>query len=146
PEDVRIALGMVVALALAIPSLWATRPAVAVLSGMWAALATILLLDRLGVDDQVTLVAAAVIFAGAASMVFVSMKEMVAVVTSLEGTLLFLAGLIVLVNQNPLVWAHMRNMLVRNPIFAPFLVLSGTIIGFYLQIAEFQKKQAGQSA
>ncbi len=55
-------------------------------------------------------------------------------------------GLIILMNQSPVFWCHMRSLLVGNPVFAPFLVLSGTVIGYYTQIAELQKKHSGRSA
>lgn len=146
PPETRIAAGMVAALGMAGASLWVTQAAVAVLAGMWAGFATFLLVGKMGVDNQIALVTGAVVFAGAISMTFVAFHQVIALVTSLEGTLLFLGGLVALLNQSPVFWGHMRNLLVSTDIFMPFLVLSGTVVGFYTQIAELQKKQTGRSA
>jgi hypothetical protein len=146
PDEARIAAGMITALGLAGASVWVIRPAVAVLAGLWAGLVTFLLVSRLAaVDDQIALVAGAVVFAGAASITYVMLQEIIAIITSLEGTLLFLGGLIILMNQSPVFWSHMRNLLVSSTIFGPFLVLSGTVVGYYTQVAEQQKKSAGRS-
>lgn len=146
PDEARIAAGMIVALGLGFAGLWLTRPAVAVLAGFWAAVAAFLLAGNLAADTQIALAAAAVIFVGAASLAFVVHKEVIALVTSLEGTLLFIGGLVIVLNQSPVLWCHMRSLFVSNTVFAPFLVMSGTVIGFYTQIAEHEKKQAGRSA
>lgn len=146
PDEARIAAGFLVALGLAGASLWVTRAAVAVLAGLWGGLATFVLVGKLGLDSQIALVAAGVMFAGAASMAFVAYHEIIALVTSLEGTLLFIGGLIIFMNQHPAFWHHMRSLLVGNSVFAPFLVLAGTVVGYYTQIAELQKKHAGRSA
>jgi hypothetical protein len=146
PQEARVVLGMLVALGFAGASLWVTRGAVAVLAGLWAGLVCFLFVSKLGLDDQIALVAAAVGFLGAASFAFVCLNELIALVTSLEGTLLFLGGMIVIANQNSQLWTHLRDLLVTNAVFSPFLVLAGTVIGFYAQIAELQKKQSGRSA
>ena len=146
PDAARIGLGMVAAFGLGAASLWLMRPAVAVLAGMWAALCSTVVLGHLGVDPQVNMIVAAVLFAGAASLSFVSISEIIAMVTSLEGTILMLAGLIVLCNQSASTWHHLRGLLVNNPIFTPFLLISGTVAGLYTQLAELQKKQSGHSA
>jgi hypothetical protein len=122
------------------------RPAVAVLSGLWAALVGILVANKMGVDGQVALVVGAVMFAAGASMAFVMLQEVVALVSGLEGTLLFVGGLIVVLHQSPSLWSHMRDLVLNNPIFGPFMLMAGTTIGFYMQIAELQKKQTGRSA
>jgi hypothetical protein len=70
----------------------------------------------------------------------------IALVTSLEGTLLFLGGLIILMNQSPVLWCHLRSLFVSNSVFAPFLVVSGTVVGYYTQLGELQKKHSGRSA
>ena len=143
--EVRVALALVFALAFTVVSLWVPRPSIAVLSGLWAAAGGMLMVGSSGSDGQVQLMVGAVLFAAGASLAFVVSQEMAALVTSIEGTLLFVGGLIVIANQSPALAAHLRDLLVTNSIFGPFLLLSGTIVGFCTQIAELQKKQTGQS-
>ena len=146
PDEARIAAGMITALGLAGASVCVMRPAVAVLAGSWAGFVTFLLVSRLAaVDDPIALAVGGVVFLAAASITYVMLQEIIALVTSLEGTLLFLGGLIILMNQSPVFWTHMRNLLVSNAVFGPFLVLAGTVIGYYTQVAEQQKKSAGRS-
>lgn len=146
PQEARIAAAMIAALGMAGASLWVTRAAVAVLAGLWAGLASFVLVAGMGLDTQICLAAGGVTFAAAASMTFVAYHQVVALVTSFEGTLLFIGGLIALLNQSPVFWGQLRNLLVSTDVFMPFLILSGTVVGFYTQIAELQKKQAGRSA
>lgn len=146
PPEARIATGMIMALGLGAASLWVVRPAVAVLAGFWAGLLAFMIADHMARDPEIALVAGAVVFIAVVATSYILLQEVIALVTSLEGTLLFLAGLVVLANQSPVFWLHMRSLLVSSSIFGPFLVLSGTIVGFYTQIAELQKKDAGRSA
>lgn len=146
PPEARIATGMIIAMGLGAASLWVVRPAVAVLAGFWSGLLAFLIVDHMGRDPEIALVAGGVVFIAAAAMSYILLQEVIALVTSLEGTLLFMAGLVILANQSPVFWLHMRSLLVSSSIFGPFLVLSGTIVGFYTQIAELQKKDAGRSA
>ena len=144
--EARIGLGLGIALVLALSSLWVPRPSIAVLSGLWAAVGGMLLAVSLGMDTLGIFSLGAVLFAAGASLAFVLSQEMVALITSLEGTILFVGGLIVVANQCPALASHLRNLIVTNSIFGPFLLLAGTVIGFYTQIAELQKKQTGRSA
>ena len=58
---------------------------------------------------------------------------------------LFLSGLVIFLSHHSGVWGLFRALMLDTPFFMGFIVLSGTVIGFYLQIAEMQKKQAGTS-
>jgi len=145
PPEARIAAGFIVALGLAGASIWATRAAVAVLSGLWAGSLASSLVSAMGVEGQVAMVAGGVVFLAAASMAFVVLQEVTALVLSLQGTLLFLGGLVIVLNQSPVFWTHLRSLLVSSSLFGPFLVLAGTVIGYYTQIAELQKKHSGRS-
>jgi hypothetical protein len=144
--ETRVVLGMLLALVLGGASLWARRVATSVLTGLWFALVGALVVGDMGLDTQITLVAVAILFACGASLAIVLSSEMTAMVTSLEGTLLFICGMIVIANQAPTFWGHLRSMLVSTPILGLFAVFSGTVIGSYMQIAELQKKKTGRSA
>jgi hypothetical protein len=146
PSESRLACGLIAAIGLGGASLWMVRPGVAVLAGIWGGLTAMIVMSGCGLTGDVAMVVSAVVFAGCASLAFVSFHKVIAMVTSLEGTLLFIGGFIVMLNQSPAVWIHLRGLLVGNPVFAPFLVLAGTVTGFYLQLTELQKKQTGRSA
>lgn len=145
-NEVRVMLGMLLAIVLGGASLWARRVAVSVLAGLWFALVGVLMAGYMDFEPQIALVAAAILFACGVSFAVVMSSEITAMVTSLEGTLLFIGGLIVIANQVPTLWAHLRSMLVTAPILGLFAILSGTVVGYYSQIAELQKKRAGRSA
>jgi hypothetical protein len=40
----------------------------------------------------------------------------------------------------------MRDLLVAHPIFAPFLLLAGTVTGFYWQMSELRQRDAGTTS
>lgn len=145
-DETRIITGMFLALVLGGASLWARRASVAVLCGLWFALIGVMAADRMNFELQINLTIAAIMFGLGVSLAILMMSEMTAMVTSLEGTLLFVGGLIVIANQTPAFWMHLRGLLVDNSFFGPFMVISGTVIGFYAQMAELQKKQSGRSA
>lgn len=142
----RLGLGIVIGLGLSTASLVIVRPGVAVLTGLWFSILALIVMDGLKADQRLSLGIALLAFGVAVSLTYVTFNEMIAFVTSLEGTFLFIGGLIVFLNQSPALWHHVRDLLVNSPIFAPFLVLAGTTTGFYLQLAELQKKRVGRSA
>lgn len=146
PMEGRVAIGMVGALALGAASLWTARVSAGVLCGMLGAAVGSLFVGQLNLAPEVAWGVVAIFFVAAASFAFVSLNEVIALVTSVQGTLFFLGGFVILCSQNSLAWSHLRGLLVSNSVFAPFLLLAGTVIGFYTQTAELQKKQAGQSA
>lgn len=142
----RVILAGCGAISLATLSLFVVRPAVAVLAGVWAALATLTFCVQFGADPQIMMFVAVFAFAAAASMTYITYYEIIAFITSLEGTLLFIGGLMVFFSQSTVLWNHVRSLLVASPLFPPFLVLAGTFTGFYLQLSELQKKRVGRSA
>ncbi len=145
PDMAKVMLGLALGGGLAAGSLFVLRPAVIGLAGLWVALAVMTMLGGAGLQDQVVIACAAVGLIGGCSLGVIMKDEAIAFVTSLEGCLLLIGGLAVLANQNPTLWHHLRDLLVNNAIFAPFLVLAGTTTGFYLQLAELQKKRVGRS-
>ena len=151
PDMAKVMLGLALGGGLAAGSLFVLRPAVIGLAGLWVALAVMTMLGGAGLQDQVVIACAAVGLIGGCSLGVIMKDEAIAFVTSLEGCLLLIGGLVLMVGpflwmvQNPTLWHHLRDLLVNNAIFAPFLVLAGTTTGFYLQLAELQKKRVGRS-
>lgn len=142
----RLGLGIVIGVGLSLASLVVVRPGVAVLAGLWFSVLALVVMDELGAEERFALGVALLAFGAAVAMTFITFQEMIAFVTSLEGTFLCIGGLVVFLNQSPGLWTHVRSLMVTNPIFSPFLLLAGTTTGFYLQLAELQKKRVGRSA
>lgn len=138
-------VGAAVGLGLALISTLVAKVAVGVLAGGWAGLAVAAALMGVGVSDQVVLIVGGVICAVVISLTFVLYQEIIAAVMSFEGTLLFLAGLIVFLSHSASGWAPLRAMFLDMPFFGAFLLIAGTVTGFYLQVTELQKRQVGTS-
>ena len=100
PPSLQLLAGGVAAAGLAATDVYAFRPAVAVLAGTWGGLMTGGLLNLLGTGNQVSLIAAAFVFVAVVSLTFIMLQEVIAFVTSLEGTVLFLAGLVVFMSKS----------------------------------------------
>lgn len=147
PIDVifQIALGIVVGGILAAISAYFPKISVSVLAGGWTALLMAMLAMYFRVSDNMVLVLAMLSFAAAISFTFVIFEEMIAALMSFEGTLLFLSGLVIFLSHYSKVWGYFRSLMIDTPFFLGFVIVSGTVMGFYLQIAEMQKRRAGMS-
>ncbi len=143
PPVLQLACGFLGALGLAILCTFVVKPCVMLLAGGWATFGALLILDRFGVSLQVTLFGAVAAFAIAISLSIIMHHETVAFVTSLQGALLCIGGLINLVSQTPSVWIHLKSLLLSNPVFGPFLIVAGTITGLCLQLSDLRHKDTG---
>jgi len=126
-------------------SVFMYKIAVACLAGGWSGLAMILLLNTFRIDERATMFMGCFVFLVIAALAIVMYHELVIYVTSLEGTLLFLSGLVIFVSQNNAVWRQFRDILLEVPVLALFMVICGTVTAFYAQVAELSKKQSGAS-
>jgi hypothetical protein len=136
----------VAAVVLGIASSFVMKLAVAILAGGWAGFMVAALISRLDVGEVVSLSAGGAVLLVVASLALTLYHQVISFVTSLEGSLLFLGGLIaVFAHAVPGVWQDLRGMLVTNAIFGPFLITSGTVMGFYFQWAESRQQQSGMS-
>jgi hypothetical protein len=99
----------------------------------------------LGLSETTGIVLGALVACTAISLTFITYHEVIAFTTSLEGSLLFMAGLLVFFSQSQGVWIPIRGILVQNIAFGPLMVLAGTFIGFYLQLAELRTRNSGVS-
>lgn len=137
--------GLAGGVGLAVASTFIAKISLAVLGGGWAGYVVMVVLAQGGVSDNAALFAGAVLFLLIGSLAFVLFEQIVAFVTSLEGALLFTGGLVVFLSHSARAWPHIRSMLTESPLFGPFLVLAGTVTGFYLQLTDVRKKQTGAS-
>jgi hypothetical protein len=144
-ELARLGCGLVAATGLAMAAAWAMKPAVAFLAGGWSGFIVMGLMYKVGATDQVAYVLGIFAFIVAISLAYIAFHEIVAFVTSLEGSFLCVGALIVFFSQSPTLWAHLRTMLVNTPTFGAFLILAGTVTGFYLQLADLRNKDMGVS-
>lgn len=147
PLDVipRVATGIAAGAVLGVASSYVIRVAVTLLAGGWAGLACGTLAGTFDAGDSAVWILSGTGFVVAVSLVFIFYQEVIALITSLEGTLLFLAGMIALLSRFPTFWRAVRPIFQDAPFFAAFAVLAGTVTGYYLQIAEMQKKKLGTS-
>ena len=145
PPAWQLIAGVVAAAGLAVLALFLFKVGVAVLAGSWTGTLAGWTLNTFGAGEQTCLLVAVCSFAIAFSLAFIMFEEIIAFVTSLEGTLLVIAGLVVFLSKSPQLYANFRNMLTTTFFFMPFLVLAGTVTGFYFQLGEMRKKAVGRS-
>ena len=144
-ETTQIIYGLGGAIALASLSTLRIKASVAVLTGSWIGLVAFSVGTYLKFTDQSALIFAVMVGCSAASLAFILFNETIAFVTSLEGAMLFCGGVIVFFSHNSVVWGHIRSMMTDNPIFLPFMIVAGTVTGFYLQLTEVRQKETGMT-
>ncbi len=115
----------------------------ALVSGGWAAALILGAMMRSQAGSGATMIACAVAFLAVGSMAFAAKRPCVAFVTSVQGTVLFVFGSLVLVARLTNWWGFVRDAVENNPIFLPFCLLAGTVIGYYIQLAAIQEKETG---
>jgi hypothetical protein len=142
-ENTQIIYGLVGSAILASLGMFRIKAAVAVLCGSWVGLAMFALAAHFRFSEQNSLLLAATFGCAGASLAFILFNETIAFVTSLEGAMLFVGGLIVFFSHNSLIWGHIRLMMVGNAFFLPFIIVAGTVTGFYLQLTELRQKETG---
>ncbi len=137
--------GGVAAVVLALASSFIMKVAVGLLAGGWAGFLVLGLGLRFGLNQMICQVAGGLVLILVASLALSFYHQIIAFVTSLEGSFLCLGGLVALLSKVPLVWQDLRSILVDNAIFGPFFVAAGTVIGFYFQSAETRQKESGMA-
>ncbi len=137
--------GAVAGIGLAVVSKYFVRVGVALLAGGWLATATMVVAENIQADPLVAMILGGFAFLVAVSLVFILYYEVIAAVMSFEGTLLLLSGMIICLNHYSSAWPRLRSVLVETPALIGFLILAGTVTGYYTQIAERQKRQVGTS-
>ena len=138
--------GIVAAIGLAVVSKFYPQLSVALLAGGWAALVVTIVACYLGASDRIAMVLGGFSLAVTVSLGFVVQYEVAAAVLSFQGTLLMAGGLVIYLSHHAATWRHLRTIILENPPFLAFLLLAGTVTGYYLQVAEAQKKAIGTSA
>ncbi len=121
------------------------RIGIALSAGGWSAALLLGAMLRGGTGTGPMTIGCIIAFVAVASMSFAAMRPCVAYVTSVQGTVLFVAGSMILCARFTSWWGVVRDAVQHNPIFLPFCILAGTVIGYYVQLAEMQEKETGMA-
>jgi hypothetical protein len=144
--QMQLIYGLGIALVLAIFGAYFSKAAVSALSGGWAAMIMMSIADGFIHEESLVAVIGVCGFASAVSLVLIMYKECIACLTSFEGAILALCGLVVFISHHGASWIHLRTLLIDTPIFAPFAVVAVTVTGFYLQLASMRQEESGVTA
>jgi hypothetical protein len=140
---IRIVLGIVGALGLAVVGSMFIRFSVGLLAGGWAVALALHFMDILELRPDVVIVASVFVFVVVVSLSFVLYNEILALVTSFEGAMLIFGGVVILCSQSHSLWIHIRPLFLESVLFVSFLLLAITLSGFYFQTADLRKRQTG---
>jgi len=143
---VQIACGIIASVILGLASSVFTRLFVNLLAGGWCGMALTVILLGLGVKPQPSLLVGLVGLILTIAMTFIYYQEIAAATLSFEGALLFLSGAAIVLSHSVYLWKPLKVLFVDAPFFAAFAILTGTVTGFYHQLAEIQKKKVGTSS
>ena len=119
--------------------------AVGVLCGAWGAFWVAHLAHNIGMHEAVAVALAVVSFAIGVSLAFVVLPEVTAALLSFQGTALLVAGVVIVGSCQANLWVYVRFIFLEYPLYLAFLLLSGTVIGYYLQMTEARRKAIGTS-
>jgi hypothetical protein len=90
-------------------------------------------------------IAMVLVFAGCTAVAIVYSRQVIVAVTSVEGAVLIISGLVAVVADAPQLF-HFFESIARNYwFFLPFLLLVPTVTGFLLQLADAKKHDAGMT-
>lgn len=144
-EIAQWACGIVLAAILGIGSSYVDKLAVALLAGGWTGVFAASLAVTFGIQQSLSLAIGAVFLFAVASLALPLYRQVIAYVTSLQGAMLTIGGLIAVLHAFPKFWAGMRGIVAESSYVAPFFVVSLTIMGYYLQSAETRQIESGMS-
>ncbi len=144
-EPARWTCGLILAAALGIGSSYVNKLAVALLAGGWTGVFAASLAVTFGLPQRISLGIGVVFLLAVASLAMPLYQQVIAYVTSLQGSMLTIGGLIAVLHTFPAFWAGLRSIVVDNSFVAPFFVVSLTVMGYYLQSAESRQMESGMS-
>jgi hypothetical protein len=143
---IRVLLGLFGAVALGAISTRYLKQAVVVLAGGWAGYSAAMIAGHFELSLGFQLALGAVAFGVIVALAVVMHREVAAFVLSFEGSLLMVGAVVIFLNQNPILWAHIRDMVVDYPVLGPLMLLAGTVTGFYWQMSEMRQRDAGTTS
>jgi len=121
------------------------RLSVGILAGAWAGWCLVNVAFYAGLPDPVVWAVGGGAFVGIVSLAYVLLREVTAAVLSFQGSVVLVAGMVVFISSHAQLWTYLRVIFVKYPPYLAFLLLAGTVIGFYLQMAEERRRELGTS-
>jgi hypothetical protein len=118
---------------------------VGLLAGAWAGWCVVNATFYVELPGPVAWSLGGAVFAGTISLAYVSLREVTAAVLSFQGAMSLLAGLLILISAHVQLWRYLNVIFVKYPPYLAFLLLAGTMIGFYVQIAEERREEYGSA-
>ncbi len=137
--------GAVAAVILGVGGAYLNKPGVALLAGGWTGVFAASLAISFGLQQKISLGIGLVFLLGVASLAMPLYHQVIAYVTSLQGAMLTIGGLVAILHTFPGLWTGLRTIVVDNDFVAPFFIVSLTVMGFYLQLAETRQLESGMS-
>ena len=116
---------------------------VAFLGGLIGATIFVQVFASMGLHGWPLLVATILVFGCIAAMCSSSEETVVILITSFEGAVLLLAGLVPIVAAWPPLFRFLESTSRSSTIFFPFLLLVPTMIGYFLQHADSRSHCSG---
>ncbi len=132
------------AVVLGVLSAYVTRLSVALLAGAWTGLFAASLAVSFGLQTMISLGIGAVFLAAVASLSLALYKPLIAYVTSLQGAMLTVGGIVAFLHHFTF-WFSLRSIFIEYTFVPPFFVVALTVMGFYLQLAETRQLESGMS-
>ena len=137
--------GGVGAVLLGVGGSYVTKLSVALLAGAWTGVFAASLAISFGLQQKISLGIGVVFLLAVASLAMPLYHQVIAYVTSLQGAMLTIGGLVAILHTFPAFWTGLRTIVVDNSFVAPFFIASLTVMGFYLQLAETRQLESGMS-
>jgi len=120
--------------------------AAAILGGVLAQSACVYVATWLSLPAVVVSMSGTAVGLLVASLAFILFDHVVIFVTSLEGAVMLVSGMMIILAERPATMAALRDLSLNNPLFIPMTFVAPTVIAFCLQLSEYQEKDAARPA
>lgn len=124
---------------LGVAALVFTRFAAPLLGGVAGGIVGHLVLNGLGLYGPVLWLITAIAFAAAAGWSYSYRQQVQAVLTSMEGGVLFASGMAVMLPEVPILYKFFASMTATSPFMIGFYILVPTVVGVMLQQADLNR-------
>jgi hypothetical protein len=118
---------------------------ICVLGGLIGAAVSHIVLASMWVHGVPLWIAMALLFAGCTALSVVYSRQVIVAVTSFEGAMLIVSGLVAVLADAPQLFHFFETIAKNYWFFLPFLLLVPTVTGFLLQMADAKKHDAGMT-
>ncbi|UCG17008.1 MAG: hypothetical protein JSV19_03025 [Phycisphaerales bacterium] len=119
---------------------------IAVLGGLISAGITHMTLSPLSIGGWPLWIAVGLAFAVCTALSYVYLRQVIVIVTSFEGAVLVVSGMVALVSEVPQLFKFFRGISADYWFFVPFLLLVPTVVGCMLQLADVRQRDSGMAS